>query len=139
MAAKTGKTGTIYISGGIEIRRVENWRLTLAGNTPSWADNTTGGWVTRAGGARDATGGFDFVFDDTSGEYELPVDVHSEVELELHIDNSGGQYYLVPAIITQVGEITVDRAGDDKVTLPVEFGCTGPVRQYGNVTSSSSP
>ena len=138
MAAATGKYGTIYISGGIEIRRIQNWRLTLGGNTPVWADNTTEGWMTRAGGARDATGGFDFVFDDAASGRELPVDVHSEVELELHIDNSGGQYYLVPAIITQVGEVTVDRAGDNQVTLPVEFGCTGPVRQYGNITSSSS-
>jgi len=122
MAILSGKNGTLLISS-TEITPVSNWRLRITSDNPNYAANDTGGWKKRAAGVRDSSGSFEVKVDDAGN---CPVEQGDSITLKLHVDDNGGNYYQVPAVIDRI-EVEVDINEGRIVAYVLEFSGNGAV------------
>jgi hypothetical protein len=132
MAVLSGKSGTLYLNSD-EVTPVSNWKFTITSNNPSYAANDTGGWKQRAAGVCDSTGSFQVKVDDSG---HCPVAEGDAATLQLHVDNSGNNYYQVPAIIDKI-EVEVDLSAGKILAYAVEFSGNGAVTPNGIVAKAS--
>ena len=131
MAVLSGKDGTLYI-GAAEITPVSNWRLSITSNNPDYAANDTGGWKKRAAGVRDCSGSFDVKVDDSGN---CPVAEGDAATLKLHVDDTGSNYYEVPAIVDRI-EVDVDINEGRIVSYAVDFSGNGAITPNGAVAKA---
>jgi hypothetical protein len=128
MAVLSGKNGTLFL-GTSEITPVSNWKFVTTSHNPDYAANDTGGWKKRAAGVRDASGSFEIKATDQN---TCPVEEGDTPALNLHIDNSGDNYYEVPAIVDKI-TVDVDINKGEIVAYVVEFSGNGAVVRHGVV------
>ncbi|MGA2063800.1 MAG: hypothetical protein ABSG86_02475 [Thermoguttaceae bacterium] len=126
MAVLSGKNGTLFL-GATEITPVVNWKLVTSSYNPDYAANDTGGWKQRAAGVRDASGSLEIKACD---DRNCPVEEGDAITLNLHLDNSGDNYYDVPAIIDKLS-VDVDINRGEIVAYVVEFSGNGAIQRYG--------
>jgi hypothetical protein len=126
MAVLSGKSGTLFL-GATEITPVVHWKLVTTSNNPDYAANDTGGWKKRAGGVRDASGSLEIKAAD---DRHCPVEEGDAATLKLHLDDSGNNYYEVPAVIDKIS-VDVDINRGEIVAYVVEFSGNGPIVRYG--------
>jgi hypothetical protein len=128
MAVLSGKNGTLLLNGG-EITPVVNWKLVTTSQNPDYAANDTGGWKQRAAGVRDASGSLEIKADDAQ---HCPVEEGDTATLSLQLDQSGNNFYQVPAIIDKIS-VDVDINKGELVAYVVEFSGNGQVVRNGIV------
>jgi len=131
MAVISGKSGTLLIDAA-EVTPVSNWTLTTLSDNRAYAANDTAGWKRRAAGVRDCRGTFECKVTDSGS---APVEEGDSVSLKLQVDDTGSNYYTVPAIISKV-EIECDIAGGEIVAWVIEFAGNGAVTRTGTVAKS---
>jgi hypothetical protein len=130
MSVLSGKNGTLFL-GSTEITPVVNWKLVITSNNPDYTANDTGGWKQRVAGVRDASGSMEIKATD---DQTCPVEEGDTPTLALHVDNSGNNYYQVPAIIDKIS-VDVDINRGEIVAYVVEFSGNGAVVRHGVVGS----
>ena len=128
MAVLSGKNGTLFL-GRTEITPVVNWKLVTTSHNPDYAANDTGGWKMRAAGVRDASGSFEIK---AARRPHCPVEEGDASTLSLQLDDTGGNYYQVPAIIDKIS-VDVDINKGEIVAYVIEFSGNGPVVRLGIV------
>ena len=128
MAVLSGKSGTLNIDAD-EVTPVARWKLAVTSHNPEYAANDTGGWKQRVAGVRDSTGSFLVMADDAG---HCPVAEGDAVTLNLHVDDSGNDYYGVPAIISSI-QVDVDISAGQIVAYVVGFSGNGAVTTNGIV------
>ena len=126
MAVLSGKNGTLHISDD-EVAPVANWKLSIGGNNPHYIANDTGGWRKRAAGAKDCSGSFEAAVEQSGN---CPVEQGDSITLKLHADDTGNNYYEVPAIIDRIG-VDVDINQGRIVAHAVDFSGNGPITSHG--------
>jgi hypothetical protein len=127
----TAKDATIKV-GSDEVLGLEEFNVASGGNIAEWADNTTGGAMTRAVGASDSTGTMNIVLSKTR---TIPWAFGSAVTVIFHIDGDDTGTYTIPILIT-ADPLTCALAGTDKVFIPYEWGATGPIVRAGILSAS---
>ncbi len=126
MAVLSGKNGTLYI-GDDEVTPVSNWKLSITGNNPHYVANDTGGWRKRAAGAKDCSGSFEVKVQQGGN---CPVEQGDSITLKLHVDDTGDNYYQLPAIIDRI-DVDVDISQGRIVAQAVNFSGNGAITSYG--------
>jgi len=129
MAVLSGKNGTLYL-GTSEVTPVSNWRLVSTSTNPDYAANDTGGWKKRAAGVRDAAGSFEVKVTDNQN---CPVEEGDMPTLKLHLDQTGNNYYEVPAVIDKIS-VDVDINRGEIVAYAIDFSGNGPIVRHGIVS-----
>jgi hypothetical protein len=132
MSVISGKDGTLHVGSG-EVTPVTNWRLEKTSGNKAYAANDTGGARRRVAGVRDCRGSFEVKATSTG---HMPVDEGDSVTLQLHVDDSGNNYYQVPAIIDQV-RVDVDISQGEIVAYVIDFSGDGLLAAYGILAKSS--
>ncbi len=126
MAILSGKDGTVY-QGGAPLAPVSSWRLALKCETHAYAANDSGGAVRRVAGAADCQGTLRIAL--AEGQ-PCPLAPGQSVELELHVDATGANYYQVPAVIERV-ELVVDLSSGEPLAYEAVFAANGPPAAHG--------
>ena len=133
----SGKDGTLYASD-IEVTQLTRWRIEKTVGQKAYTANDTGGARKRVVGVQDCTGQFKIQLTESGN---VPVEEGDAVTLELHVDDSGNNYYEVPAVIDRVHAET-DVSEGKTVAQSIDFSGNGPITAYGilakNDASSSS-
>jgi hypothetical protein len=126
MSFISGKDGTLKL-GDTEVTQVTNWRIEKASRNKAYTANDTGAARRRVPGARDCSGRFEIKTTDSD---HLPVEGGDTVMLELHVDDSGENYYEVPAIVDLI-RANVDISEGKTVPHLVTFSGNGPIVAHG--------
>ncbi len=121
-----GHRGTVRI-GQVEVVPLLKWTLSLISRNAQFASSLTGQWTRRVPGARDCTG---TLLLHASIEHSCPLRPGQSVVLELHVDNSGENFYRVPAIVDRLS-VQTDIGGGHPVGYQVEFSGDGPLTTHG--------
>ena len=132
MSVISGKDGTLHLDGG-EVTPVTNWRLEKISGNKDYAANDTGGSKKRVAGVKDCSGSFEIKATDTGN---VPVDEGDTVTLDLHIDDTGNNYYEVPAIVDRVA-VDVDINEGEIVAYAVDFSGNGTITPHGVVAKAA--
>ncbi len=127
----TAKDATVKI-GVSEVLGLEEFTVASGGNVSVWADNESGGAMTRAAGASDSTGTLNMVLSKTR---TIPWKFGSTATVIFHIDGDDTGTYTIPILIT-ADPLTAALAGTDKVMIPYEWGATGPITRAGIIAAS---
>ncbi len=126
MSVISGKDGTLKLGDG-EVARVTHWRIEKTGRAKAYTANDTGGARRRVPGVKDCAGRFEIKASDSAG---VPVEEGDAATLELHVDDSGANYYEVPAIIEAI-RAEVDISEGTAVGHVVRFSGNGPIAAHG--------
>ena len=126
MSFISGKDGTLKLDD-TEVTQVTNWRLDKASHNKSYTANDTGAARKRVPGAKDCAGRFEIK---ATGFRHLPVEEGDAMVLELHVDDSGENYYEVPAIVDVI-KADVDISEGKTVAHVVTFSGNGPIVAHG--------
>ena len=122
--AISGKYGTVKVAGS-SIVEIKNWKLSTKTNVPKWGSNLSDGWKTGVAGVRDGSGSFDLLLQEPDASAG-PLQDGDMVVLQLHIDNSGANYYGCTAIVEQSDvECNIDTG--DPVSIGYTFQSIGAV------------
>lgn len=127
----TAKDATVKV-GANEVLGIEEFSVASGGNISVYATNETGGAMTRAAGASDATGTMNVVLSKTR---TAPWKFGSEATVIFHVDGDDTGTYTIPIMIT-ADPATLAIAGTDKVMIPYEWGATGPIVRAGILDAS---
>jgi hypothetical protein len=126
MSVISGKSGTLKLAENV-VTPVSNWKLDLAVQSKSYVANDTGGALRRLAGAADCAGSFQC---NATDDGVCPVAVGQGFAAELHVDQSGNNYYQAPILIEKIG-VNCDIQQGEPVAYIVEFSGDGPVLSYG--------
>ena len=126
MAFISGKDGTLFASD-TEVTQLTHWRIEKSVRHKAYTANDTGGSRKRVAGARDCTGRFEIQLTESGN---VPVEEGDAVTLELHVDDSGNNYYEVPAVIDRVRAET-DVSEGKTVAQSIDFSGNGPIAAFG--------
>lgn len=126
MASQTGKGGTLFIDD-VEVSPITTWELTVNSSNKAYAANDTAGWRKRLGGIKDSSGMF-VIHVDTTGN--APLDEGDMITLKLHVDNTGNNYYTVPAIVDEI-KTNLNINDTDIVVLQIKFSGNGVIIKNG--------
>ncbi len=127
----TAKDATVKV-GANEVLGVSEFSSADAGNIAVWADNTTGGAMTRAVGAADSTGTIIVTLDKTR---TVPWKFGSTATVIFHVDGDDTGTFTIPIIITSA-PLNAVLAGTDQTGIPYEWGATGPIERAGILAAS---
>ncbi len=128
MTIQSSKDGKVFV-GGVEVARVVGWMLRETSRAKAYSANDTGGARRRVPGVRDSAGRFDVMAADYG---RAPVAEGDLVDLHLHADASGENYYELSAVIGAV-EVEVDVSEGKPIAYAVAFSGAGPVVAHGNL------
>ncbi len=131
MSFISGKDGTLKL-GDAEVTQVTNWRIEKASRNKAYTANDTGAARKRVPGAKDCSGRFEIQAADSG---HVPVEEGDTVMLELHVDDSGENYYEVPAIVDLI-RANVDISEGKTVAHLVTFSGNGPITGHGILQKS---
>jgi len=126
MSVISGKKGTLLV-GGAEVTRLTNWTVEKTSRNKAYTANDTGGARKRVAGAKDCAGRFEVK---AAPAQNAPVEEGDAVTLRLHVDDSGHNYYEVPAVIDTV-RTSVDVNKGNIVAYKIAFSGDGPLSAYG--------
>lgn len=129
----SGKDGSVWI-GGQRVALVLWWELVRHASSKAYVSNDTAGWRRQLAGAKEATGRLELKL---QADGFVPVEVGQEVSIRLHLDDSGENYYEVPALIARIRN-RVDIASGEVIGWVVDFVGTGPVVGHGILEPPSS-
>jgi hypothetical protein len=127
----TAKDATVKV-GANEVLGIEEFNVASGGNVSVWADNESGGAMTRAAGASDATGTLNLVLSKTR---TIPWLFGSEATVIFHVDGDDTGTYTIPIMITE-DPLNAAVAGTDKLMIPYAWGATGPIVRAGILAAS---
>jgi len=128
MSVFSGKSGTLYIDAA-EVTPVSNWSLSVTSDNRTYAANDTAGWKRRVAGVRDCRGTFECMLDD---EGNVPCFEGDAVTLQLHVDDSGSNYFTVPAVVDRI-DVECNIQDGEVLALHIEFSGNGAVTRSGVV------
>ena len=126
MSVLSGKDGTLLL-GDAEVAQVANWRIEKTSAARAYTANDTGGSRKRVAGAKDCAGRFEIKATDSA---HVPVEEGDSVTLKLHVDDSGANYYEVPAVVDAV-RAHVDISEGRSIAYVVAFSGNGPIIAHG--------
>jgi len=126
MSVISGKDGTLKL-GDAEVTQVANWRIEKTSAGKTYTANDTGGSKKRVAGTKDCSGRFEIKATDSAN---AAVEEGDAVTLELHVDDSGANYYEVPAMIETI-RAEVDISEGKTIAYVVTFSGNGPLTAYG--------
>lgn len=132
MSDIAGILGTLYVDD-VEKSPVTQWDLTIVSDNKSYAANDTAGWKKRVAGIKDSRGSFVIHVDSTGN---APVSEGDSITLKLHIDNSGNNYYTVPAMIDEIKTNCNINAGNI-IALQITFSGNGALTKNGILAESA--
>jgi hypothetical protein len=121
-----GHRGTVRV-GDAEVAALLKWTLNLISRNVQFVSSLAGQWTRRAPGPRDCTGS---LLLHASTEEGCPLRPGQSVVLKLHVDDSGENYYRVPAIVDRIS-VQTDISGGQPVGYAVEFSGDGQVTPHG--------
>jgi len=137
MAAGTfysGKNGTVkrdVAATQTEVPHTQMWKLDFEATESKTGTNSTGGYFQRATGTVDATGEITCIVHD--GEV-APFTIGTEYDMELHIDDSGANYYAGDFMVTKQTGLEVEMEDGSKLLKAVyTIGCQGVITANGDV------
>jgi len=133
MSVISGKDGTLHL-GDAEVTQVTNWRIEKTSAGKAYTANDTGGSRKRVAGVKDCSGRFEIKATDSTN---VPVEEGDSVTLRLHVDDSGANYYDVPAIVDAV-RAHVDISEGKTIAYVVTFSGNGPITAYGVLQKASA-
>ena len=120
MTAISGKNGTVKV-GVSDVFEVTKWSFDPQCAVPKYNSNKTGGYKTGVPGVFDGKGTIEVRLDTANS---LDFLVGNSVTLLLHVDETGSNYYSVPAIISGA-PIEVDIDGGEVVGVTYAFEASG--------------
>jgi hypothetical protein len=126
MSFLSGKDGTLKL-GDAEVTQVTNWIIEKASRNKAYTANDTGAARKRVPGAHDCSGRFEIK---TTDSVHVPVEEGDTGTLELHVDDSGENYYEVFAIVDRI-RAHVDISEGKAVSHVVTFSGNGPIVAHG--------
>ncbi|HUT94871.1 MAG TPA: hypothetical protein VMY37_35765 [Thermoguttaceae bacterium] len=126
MSVISGKDGTLKL-GDTEVTRVTQWKIEKTSGARAYTANDTGGAKKRVAGVKDCSGRFEIKAGDSDA---VPVEEGDVVTLQLHVDDSGANYYEVPAIVDTI-RAEVDISEGKTVAHVVAFSGNGPIVPHG--------
>jgi len=126
MAILSGKSGTLRIDGS-DVLHVSRWRIEKRARNQAYSANDTGGAKKRVPGVRDCGGSVEIKATDAK---PIPVSEGDLVDLELHADATGENYYEFSAIVDAVGT-EVDISDGSPVAYGIDFSGNGPIIAHG--------
>ena len=126
MSVISGKDGTLLVDGS-EALGLTQWLLRKTSANKAYTANDTGGARKRVAGVKDCSGRCRIK---AARDRSLPLDEGDAVTLQLHVDDSGENYYEVPAVVDAV-RLAADVSRGKIVTYVCEFSGNGPVTAYG--------
>ena len=126
MSVISGKDGTLKL-GDTEVTRVTHWKIEKTSGGKAYTANDTGGAKKRVAGVKDCSGRFEIKAGDSDA---VPVEEGDVVTLQLHVDDSGANYYEVPAIVDTI-RAEVDISEGKTVAHVVAFSGNGPIVPHG--------
>ena len=137
MAAGTmysGKAGTVkrdVAASQTEVPHTQMWKLDFEATESKTGTNSTGGYFSRATGTVDATGEITCIIHD--GE-TAPFTIGTEYDMELHINDSGSDYYSGDFMVSAMTGLEVEMEDGSKFLKAVyKIGCNGVVTANGDV------
>ncbi len=133
MAVISGKDGTLHL-GDTEVTEISHWSLEKTSRNRAYTANDTGGSRKRLAGAKDCSGRFEIKATDSAS---VPVEEGDAVTLKLHVDDSGANYYDVPAIVDTI-RTDVDISEGETIACVVAFSGNGPITAYGILKKEQS-
>lgn len=131
MAILSGKDGTVY-AGGTPLAPISSWRLALKCETHAYAANDSGGALRRVAGAADCEGTLHIAL---AEGVPCPLAPAQSVDLELHVDKTGTNYYQTPAVIERV-ELVVELGTGRPLAYEATFSGNGPLVAHGILQST---
>ena len=131
MSILCGSHGTLRI-GSNELTPLLRWKLTLIGRNLEYLTNHGGAWTQRAAGTKDCAGSFAL---HAAADGHCPVDVGEAVTLELHADDSGENYYQVPAIVDRIA-VEAEIGEGRPLAYAVDFSGNGRFTAHGALAST---
>lgn len=126
MSVISGKDGTLHLDGA-EVAHVTDWKIQKISRNRAYTANDTGGATKRVAGVKDCSGRFEIKATDS---IKVPVEEGDAVTLTLHVDDSGANYYEVPAIIDAIRS-DVDVSEGKTIAYLVAFSGNGQITAYG--------
>ncbi len=126
MSVISGKDGTLKL-GDTEVTRVTHWKIEKTSGARAYTANDTGGAKKRVAGVKDCAGRFEIKAGDSDA---VAVEEGDAVTLQLHVDDSGANYYEVPAIVDTI-RAEVDISEGKTVAHVVTFSGNGPITPHG--------
>jgi hypothetical protein len=126
MPVLSGKDGTLRL-GNTEVLHVVFWQIEKTAAARAYTANDTGGARRRVSGVKDATGRLEVKATESGN---VPVAEGDPIELELHADNSGENYYVLAAIVDSV-RVEVHISEGTPVAYAIRFSADGPVTAHG--------
>jgi hypothetical protein len=116
----SGKNGSLYFTGGVEITPVSNWRLNWDPNVHPYGANDTQGWQSAISGMHRSSGSFDVY---VSVECNRPCSPGDILTAQFHVDDTGNNYFQLEVMI---GPMDVNcEIGEDGAEVVYSFEWTG--------------
>jgi|GEM_PF-690176 len=128
----SGKDGAVWV-GGQPVGPVLWWELVRRSSSKAYVANDTAGWRRRLAGAKESAGRFEMKL---RTDQPMPFREGQEVSLRLHLDQSGQNYYELPALIERISK-RVHIATGEVIGCLVDFVAAGPVIGHGIVAGES--
>lgn len=126
MAILSGKDGTVRL-GNQPLLHVSDWRIEKTAANKSYTANDTGGSRKRVRGTRDCSGRLEIKAAESD---RIPLGEGDAIDLELHADASGENYYELPAIVDAI-RLQCDIARGAPLAYVVLFSGSGPLVGHG--------
>lgn len=138
MAAFNGCKGTVkYGSSPTELLGVSRWSMSETVKNNDYADNTTGCATKTNMGAKTTSITIDVNAQDGVDKGKPPLRAGDEVEIELHIDDTGANYFSGTAAVLGLNDYTVDIMNQELVTYSYDLKVQGLLVGNGTLESAS--
>lgn len=131
--AFTGKRGTAF-KNGAKICDTSKWTFEPSVAVGKYVSNCTNGFKKSVDGAGDSKGTIEIKVDENG---KIPMVPGNRVTLALHVDDSGNNYYEVPAMVSTT-PIEVDFASENPVAMTFNFEGDGPWTGHGTCEQGSA-
>lgn len=131
----TGESGSVLLAGAA-IGNVGMWKLNMSMQIGKHGHSGSGGWKTRSAGTRDADATVKVFKVDAAAPDLVPGNIYL---FELHINDSGNDYYEGYFMVESPGELTVDIDDGKEIAMEYSLGAHGKIDENGNVPPLSPP
>lgn len=125
----SGKNGRIKV-GGTTYDHITGWSWSRETALHAYGSNSTAGHKRKVAGMKDNSGSFTGMIHDGGA---IPIDEGDAVTLQLHVDETGNNFYSVPAIVESI-EVEVDINDGAPVGYTANFQGDGAYTKNGAVT-----
>jgi hypothetical protein len=130
MPVISGKTGTVKEgSTPTEVFHVMRWTLEWTSENDAWGSNQTAGYKNRVCGILDWTASIE-VKNNTGKPPFSPGDA---LEIELHVDDTGLNFYDADAVVASIGGMVVDMDSGGAIGCTVEVEGNGVLNPNGSL------